>query len=169
MMSEVVINKPALSESGNKLQRRRVRSVSPFDELEQLFEGFFPSGRMQPLHREWPELSVSFEEGRIPKVDMLERDDAMIVRAELPGVEKDNLEISLAEESVTISAATKQESEDEKGDYHRREISRAAFSRTLPLPVAVQGDQAKASFKDGVLELTLPKVAPAKRHTIKVE
>ena len=136
-----------------------------------MFEGFFPHGWMRPTHGEWPAwagLEAPFE-GRMPKVDVMDRDDEVVVRAELPGVEKDDLDISLTDDSVTIKATTKQESEEEKGDYHRREISQGSFSRMIALPASVQGDQAKARFKDGILELTLPKKTPAKRHSIKVE
>ncbi len=170
-MNEVTANKPAVSDKAGKLQQQRVRAVNPFEEMDRLFESFFPRSWMQPVRREWPEwaeLTVPFE-GRIPKVDVVERDDSVVVRAELPGVDKKDLDISLTEDSVTITAEIKKESEEEKGDYHRREISRGSFSRSVTLPAAVQGDQAKADFKDGVLELTLPKAAPAKRHSIKVE
>ncbi|NOY62734.1 MAG: Hsp20/alpha crystallin family protein [Gammaproteobacteria bacterium] len=170
-MNETTTNRPAVSEKGGKLRQRRGRSVNPFEEMDRLFEGFFPSGWVQPVRSQWPEwseLGAPFE-GRTPKVDVVERDDSIVVRAELPGVDRDNLDISLTEDSVTISATTKQESTKEEGDYHRREISQGTFSRTVALPAAVQGDQAKASFKDGVLELVLPKAAPAKRHSIKVE
>ncbi len=170
-MNEVVTKQSVTPEKGVKLSQPRARALNPFEEMDRLFEGFFPRSWMQPLRRDWPEwaeASAPFE-GRVPKVDVVERDDAVVVRAELPGVCKDDLDISLTEDSVTISATTKQESESEEGDYHRREISRGSFARTVALPAAVQGDEAKASFNDGVLELTLPKAAPARRHTIKVE
>jgi HSP20 family protein len=99
----------------------------------------------------------------------MDRDKEVVVRAKLPGVEKDDLDISLTDDSVTIKASTRQESDEEEGDYHHREISRGSFSRTIALPASVQGDQAKAQFKDGILELTLSKAVPAKRHSIKVE
>ncbi|HEB63644.1 MAG TPA: Hsp20/alpha crystallin family protein [Gammaproteobacteria bacterium] len=171
-MNKETTNKPTVTQNSKKLQQQqRTRAMNPFDDMEQLFEGFFPRGWMQSMRRQWPEwaeLGAPFE-GRIPKVDVVEQDETVVVRAELPGVDKDHLDISLTEESVTISATTKQESEEEKGDYHRREISQGSFSRTVALPAMVQGEQAKASFKDGILELTLPKAAPAKRHNIKVE
>ncbi len=168
-MNEVVTKKRAAPATGVKRQQpQRVRAMNPFEEMDRLFEGFFPRGWMQPLRPEWAETAAPFE-GRIPKVDVVERDDSIVVRAELPGVKKDDMDISLTEDSVTITATTRQESEEEKGDYHRREISQGSFARTVALPAAVQGDEAKASFKDGVLELTLPKAAPARRHTIKVE
>ncbi len=170
-MNEVTSNKPAVSDKSGGLQQQRSRSINPFEEMDRLFESFFPRNWMQPLRREWPEwaeLNAPFE-GRTPKVDVLEKDDAVVVKAELPGVNKDDMDISVTEDHVSINATTKQEKEEEKGDYHRREISQGSFSRTVALPAAVQSDQAKASFKDGVLELTIPKAAPAKRHTIKVE
>jgi len=170
-MSKDLPNKTSTDEKGSNLQQQQHRAISPFEEMNRLFEGFFPHGWMHPMHREWPtwgSLEKSFE-GRMPKVDVMDRDNELVVRAELPGVEKDDLDISLTNDSVTIKATTKQESKEEKGDYHRREISQGSFSRTIALPASVQGDQAKAQFKDGVLELTLPKTTPAKRHNIKVE
>jgi len=164
-------DKDSSSTQGGELQPRRHRAINPFEEMDRIFEGFFPHGWMHPAQREWPTwagLKTPFE-GHIPKVDVVDRDGEVVIRAELPGVEKDNLDISLTDDSVTIKASTKQESEEEKGDYHRREISQGSFSRTIALPASVQGDQAKAKFKDGLLELTLPKKAPAKRHNIKVE
>ncbi len=170
-MNKQMSQKSTTPEAAGRMQHQRARALSPLDEMDRLFDSFFPRGWMQPLRRDWPEwgeLSAPFD-GRAPKVDVVERDNSVVVRAELPGMDKDNLDISLTEDSVTITATTKQESEEEKGDYHRREISQGSFSRMLALPAAVQSDQAKASFKNGVLELTLPKAAPAKRHSIKVE
>ncbi len=160
----------AVDKSG-EVQQKQSRPLTPFDEMERIFESFFPRGWMRPMRWEWPEWSISETPftGLTPKVDLVERDKEIVIRAELPGVDKDNLDISLTDDSVTINATTSKESEEEKGDYHRREISRGSFSRTLALPSAVKADDTKASFKDGVLELILQKQAPAKRHSIKVE
>jgi HSP20 family protein len=92
-----------------------------------------------------------------------------VIRAELPGVKKEDLDVSITGDRVTIRATSSHEEAEEKGDYYRKELSRGVFSRTVPLPCAVQGDQSKATFKDGVMELLLPKVEPAKRQRIKVE
>lgn len=105
----------------------------------------------------------------MPKVDVIDRDDEVVVRAEIPGVAKDDLDISVTDNTVTIKGETKRESKEEKGDYYRCEISRGTFARTLPLPANVDSDSAKAKFEDGVLELTIPKVEKAKRRTIKVD
>lgn len=167
-MSEQAINKTTSPENAGILQQRQGRSLSPFAEIDRLFEGFFPSGWIRPLHHTWPELAAPFT-GRAPKVDIVERDKEFVVRAELPGVDKNNLDVTLTDDSVTIKATAKKENEEEAGDYHHREISQGSFSRKVTLPIAVQSDNAQAVFKNGVLTLTLPKLAPAKRHSIKVE
>ena len=89
--------------------------------------------------------------------------------AELPGVSKEDLDVSVSEKTVTIKASTRREEEKEEGDYHRREISTGLYSRTLSLPAAVEGENARAEFKDGVLRLTLPKSEESKRISIQVE
>ncbi|MCK4586698.1 MAG: Hsp20/alpha crystallin family protein [Gammaproteobacteria bacterium] len=147
------------------------RVMSPFEEMDRLFEGHFPSGWMRPFHwprPSWGELSAPFE-GKMPKVDVIERDNEIVVKAELPGVDKKDLDISVTKNTVTIQGSTSHEEKEEKGDVYRCEISRGSYSRTLTLPAEVNEEKAKAKFKDGILELTLPKVEKAKRRTIKVE
>jgi HSP20 family protein len=91
------------------------------------------------------------------------------VRAELPGVSKDEISISLTADAITIQAQSRQEEADEKGDYRRREIRSNAFSRSLSLPAEVDTEAAKASFKDGVLEINLPKAAAAKGRQVPID
>jgi HSP20 family protein len=105
----------------------------------------------------------------MPKVDVIDRDEEVVVRAEVPGVEKDDLEVSVSDNTVTIKGETKHEQKEEKGNYFRSEISRGSFTRTVTLPGVVDTDKAKASFKDGVLELTMPKGEKARRRTVKVD
>lgn len=147
------------------------RALSPFEEMERLFEGMVPRGWLRPTHWEWPSISGLAHpfEGRMPKVDIIDRDSEVVVKAELPGVKKEDIDISVSDNSVTIRGCTSHESEEEKGDYYRMEMSRGEFARTVTLPAEVDSDKAKASFSDGVLELTLPKVTKSKRRTITVE
>ena len=147
------------------------RTMSPFEEMERLFEGYFPRGWMRPFHWErpsWGELGAPFE-GKTPRVDIVDRDNELVVKAELPGVDKKDLDISMTDNTVTIKGSTSHEEKEEKGDYYRSEMSRGSYSRTLALPSDVEADKAKAKFKDGVLELTLPKLKKAKRRSVKVE
>lgn len=147
------------------------RNLSPFAEMEQMFEQMFSSNWMRPFNWETPSYSRMAQPfgGKMPKVDVIDRDDEIMVRAELAGVDKKDLDISLANNTVTIKGSSKQEQKEEKGDYYRCEISQGSFSRTLALPADIDTDKAKASFKDGLLELTLPKLKSAQKRSIKVE
>jgi len=147
------------------------RALSPFEEMDRLFEDYFSRGWMRPFRWEWPSLGEMAKpfEGKMPKVDVIERDDEVVVKAELPGVDKKDLDVSVTENSVTIKGTTSHEEKEEKGDYYRCEISRGAYARTVTLPSYVDADKAKASFKDGVLELKLPKVEKSKRRNIEIK
>ena len=108
-------------------------------------------------------------EGKTPSVDVIEKDDEVIVKAELPGVDKKDLDISVTNNTVTIKGSTSHEEKEEKGDYYRSEISRGSYSRTLSLPAEVDEEKTKAKFKNGILKLTLPKLKKSKRHNVKVD
>ena len=159
-------------ESKQELQKAEPRrALSPFEEMDRMFDDFFSRGWMRPFRWEWPsmgEMAKPFE-GKMPKVDVIERDDEVVVKAELPGVDKKDLDVSVTENSVTIKGSTSHEEKEEKGDFYRCEISRGAYARTVGLPAYVDADKAKASFKDGVLELKLPKVEKSKRRSIEIK
>lgn len=106
--------------------------------------------------------------GAMPSVDVIDRDDEVLVRAAVPGYKKEEIEISVSNSTLTIKGETKSEQKEEKGDYYRCEISQGSFSRTIELPANVDEANARASMKDGMLELTLPKLEKAKRHTISI-
>jgi HSP20 family protein len=143
--------------------------MNPFEEMERLFEASFPVGWLRPWR--WPtfnEMAAPFE-GRIPKVDVIDRENEVLVRAELPGVSKDDIEVSLTDHTVLIKGSTSKEEKEEQGNYYRRETTRGEFSRTVTLPADVDTEKAIAKFKDGVLELTMPKSEKTKRRSIKVD
>jgi HSP20 family protein len=147
------------------------RVLAPFDEMDRLFDRMLPRNWLRPMRFEWPawaEHMAPFE-GKTPHVDIIDREAEIVIRAELPGVKKDDLDVSLSDNSVTIRGTMKKEETEEKGEYYRREMSYGEFSRTLALPSEVDRDKAKAKFKDGVLELTLPKAETAKRNSIRIE
>ncbi|MDH5472398.1 MAG: Hsp20/alpha crystallin family protein [Gammaproteobacteria bacterium] len=147
---------------------RPSRLMTPFDELDRMFDELMSRGWMSPFRLGRSHLSAPFE-GRTPDVDMVNRDDEIFIKAELPGVDKDDVEITLTDRTVTIKGSTRAEEKEEKGDYYRCEISQGSFSRTLSLPDQVDTDKAKAKFKHGVLKLTLPKVKSSKRANVKIE
>ena len=147
------------------------RALSPFEEMDRLFDAFSSHNWFRPFQMEWPRLNkaaIPFE-GKIPDVDIIERDDEIVLKAEMPGVEKKDIDISVTQNSVTIKGTTSHEEKEEKGDYYRCEIARGSYARTMSLPADVDETKSKASYKDGVLQLTLPKLQKSKRHSIKVE
>ena len=93
----------------------------------------------------------------------------MPLRAELAGVDKKDVDVSLTDSTVTIKGSTRREEKEEKGNYYRCEISRGSFAHTVSLPVEVDDSKAKAIFKDGLLEISVPKKEKAKRHSITVQ
>ncbi len=152
------------------VQRAPARLLSPFEEMERMFESIFPRGWLRPARWDWPEwseLAAPFG-GRAPKVDVVERDEEILVKAELPGVDKKDLDVSVTDNTLTIKATTREESEKEEGEYHRREIVTGSFARSILLPAEVDGNKARATFRDGLLELSIPKVAKARRRRIEV-
>lgn len=151
--------------SRGKLERMP-RPVSPFGEIERLFDDFFGRRWMRPFGWERPFADFS-EIG--PNVDVIDRDDEVVVRAEVPGFRKEDIEVSVSGDLLTLSGTTDREEKEEKGNYYRAEIARSAFSRTMTLPAEVDDSKAKASMRDGLLELTLPKVERSRRRTITIE
>jgi len=145
--------------------------LGPWDEMEHWFNEFGRRGWLHPLNREWPQQREGFTAfaGKLPKVDLIDRENEVIVRAELPGINKDDVEVTIDEYSVTIKAVTKHEKEKEEGEYYRREMSSGEYQRTLALPTTVDEEKAQATFTGGVLELTLPKLEKTHRKTVKVE
>jgi len=169
-MSKVAKLKP---ESERKEVRRvePTRTLTPFEEFDRYFENLFPRGWLRPFRWEWPtlqEAATPFGD-KLPKVDIIDREKEVLVRAEVPGVDKDKLNISVAETSLTIKGTSHHEAKEEKGDYFRCETTHGEFARTIALPAEVDSEHTKAKYKDGVLEITLPKVKKAHRHAVTID
>ena len=167
-----MVTKEKRREKESTLQPRTTSTMTnQWSEMERWFDEVGRQGWLHPLSWDWPkEMKVAAPfEGRMPRVDMVDRDGEIVIRAELPGVKKDDIEVTLSEHTVTIEAHTAIEAKEEKEEYYRREMSRGDFRRTLTLPCSVDDAKAKAGFTDGVLELTLPKMEKTSRRTLKVE
>lgn len=154
-----------LTVSKGKVERLP-RLYSPFEEMERMFGDFFTSRWPRPFSWARP-LTEMPEVG--PNVDVIDRDDEVVVRAEVPGFRKEEIEVSVSGDLLTLKGETSREEKEEKGNYYRSEIFRGAFTRTVALPAAVDESKAKAAMKDGVLELSLPKLERSKRRTIKID
>ena len=145
---------------------------SPFEEeMERWFDDFLPHRFMHPFRENWPVWQdfETYKKGRFPKTDIIDRDNKIIIRSELPGVKKDDLDISLKDNILTIKASSKHEEDKKDDEYHRREISRGEYQRSFRLQENINSDKIKSSFKDGILQLEIPKEKPAKRQNIKIE
>jgi HSP20 family protein len=164
MAKEVEETKPVV-------RRRAEMEPSRLSDVERMFEGWFEDFWAKPFPRLWrPSLarlrSISLE---APALDFYEEKDDLIVKAEIPGLTKDEIDISLEGNTLTIKGEKKEEEEVKEEDYYRCERSYGAFSRSIDLPVAVQTDKVNASFKNGVLEIRLPKTEEAKKNVVKVK
>jgi HSP20 family protein len=105
---------------------------------------------------------------RVPSLDVVDRDNEVLVRAEIPGIEKKDIDVSLNDNVLTIKGQSSKEEKEEKGDYYRREISSSSFARSVTVPANLDISKTVANLKDGVLEVRLPKVEASKRHSISV-
>ena len=146
--------------------------ASPWQEMEHWFDEFGRQGWLHPFSWERPTRLLETGApvaGRTSREDMVEREGEVVIHAALPGVKKDDVEVTLAENTVTIEAHTRHEKDEESGKFYRREMSRGDFQRTLTLPCRIDAEEAKASFADGMLELTLPKVEKTTGTKVQVE
>lgn len=158
----------AKKESKEIVKTEPARALSHFEEMERRFEDLFrrPFSLLEPSW--WPRLRMPEMEEVAPKVDIFEEGDNFVVKAEIPGMKKEEIEVNLTDDMVTISGEKKKEEKVEKKDYYRLERSYGSFSRSFRLPKEVQSDKAKATFKDGVLEVKVPKTEEAKKKEKKV-
>jgi HSP20 family protein len=117
------------------------------------------------------DLSTLFSEGRefLPAFDVSETEKQLIVKAEVPGMDKEDIDISLSDGVLTIKGEKRQEREDKNEHYHTAERRYGAFSRTMPLPVEVDTNKVDATYKEGVLKIILPKSETAKAKKIEVK
>jgi HSP20 family protein len=127
------------------------------EEMNRYFDDFFGEQRRGLAEGAW-----------LPAVDVSETDSEMVVRAELPGMTQDDIEVNLQDNVLTLKGEKKQEKKEEKENYHRVERSYGSFSRSFTLPAGVNQDEVKATFKDGVLEIAMPKTEEAKPKKIAI-
>ncbi len=143
-----------------------VRRVASFrDEVDNLFNLAF--GRLTGPAAE-PDRSLQFLEGWFPAVDVYEDKDNLLVRAELPGMKKEDIDISLHEGFLTLSGERKGEEKQEGSETYRSERWLGRFHRTISLPCSVVPDKIKATYTDGILTVSMPKAEEAKPKQIAI-
>jgi HSP20 family protein len=127
-------------------------------EMDQLFENFFERGPV----RAW-------ERALEPAVEVSDTKDNVVVKAQVPGMSKDNIQVNITDDTLTLKGEMKEEEKKEEKNYYRQEFRYGAFSRTITLPAAVQADKATAQLKDGILEISIPKSEETKVKQIPVQ
>ena len=145
------------------------RALSPFEDMERRIEEFFrrPFSLFGPS---WlPRLGMPEFEEISPTVDIFEEGHDIVMKAELPGMKKEDIEVNITDDIITLSGEKKKEEKIEKKNYHRLERSYGSFVRSFRLPTEVQTEQVKAQFKDGILEIRVPKTEEAKKKEKKVQ
>ena len=154
-----------------KGQESKKGALTPFEDMERAFERFMRGSWLRPLAWNTPLWRDMMEplQGRLTRTDVIDRDEDFLVRTEVPGVDKKDIEVSLAGDMLTIKGKVEHEEKEQKRDYYRCEISQGAFSRTVHVPGKFDASKVNASLKDGMLEVRLPKLEVTKRRNIKVE
>lgn len=131
------------------------------EDMDRIFGGIAPE--TQTSH--W------IVEGATPSVDVYEQDNNVIVKAEVPGLSKDDLEVTATEDSICLRGEFKQDEEVKEEGFYRRERRFGKFQRLIPMPSAIKRDEVKATFKDGILQITAPmsEEAEAKEMRVPIE
>ena len=136
-----------------KEQQQGRQFLSPLVQMDRLFDEVFRRPFFSGI---LSQRGSGLDEPYLP-VDIYEDKESVILKAEIPGIKKENLDIQLTADSITISGQKSSEEKVEQKDYFRLERSYGSFTRRFQLPVETQTDKARASFKDGVLEVRIPK------------
>ncbi|MDJ0796584.1 MAG: Hsp20/alpha crystallin family protein [Calothrix sp. MO_167.B12] len=132
------------------------------DTLERRFNSLFDDFSPITRWKEWTKFS------EVPAAEISETDDAIHLKLEIPGMEAKDLDIQVAEDSVAISGERKSESKTEEKGFTKSEFYYGKFHRVIPLPTNIQNNNVSAEYKDGVLNLTLPKLDVEKQKVVKV-
>lgn len=143
------------------IQWRPFREVTRLrNEMDRLWDDYFGPGRraFRPMEEAW-----------IPAVDVAEAADKITVKAEIPGMEAKDIEISMVGDTLSIKGEKKSEREEKDENYHMVERTYGSFNRTMKLPAAVDPDKVEATYKNGVLTVTLPKQEEVKPKAIEIK
>ena len=172
--SKIPVETAAPSESPSPSESRPRRPLEGLrQEIDRLFDDFGIGAWRSPVRSSFFDIDP-FRRAKaafsgVPAVDVTETEKGYKVVAELPGMDEKNIEVKITNGMLTIKGQKQEEKEEEKQDYYLRERSFGSFERTFPVPDGVELDQVDASFKKGVLTVTLPKTVEAQKPVKKIE
>jgi HSP20 family protein len=162
----------ATARTSNLTRREPTRVANAFgalerlaDEMDRVFDdfGLGRSWLAPRWNRNWPGASLRGADLWAPQIEVHQRNNEIVVRADLPGMKKEDVSIEVTDNDITISGERRQEEESERGGIYRSERSYGSFCRTIPLPDGAMTDQARATFTNGVLEIAMPAPPPETR------
>jgi HSP20 family protein len=155
----------ASSRAEQKLGRTVQHDAAPRKEMDRMFEDF-------GVGRRWgispQSTTVGMPAVWTPEIEVFQKGDQLTIRTDLPGLKKDEVSVDIAERGITIHGERKREHEEEREGIYRSERSYGSFYRTIPLPEGAITEQAKAQFRDGVLEITLPTPPATKGRRLEI-
>jgi HSP20 family protein len=131
----------------------------PFGEMDRFFN--------EPFFSNFPSLTRPM--GFDLAVDVYEEKDNVVAKMSLPGLKSEDVEVSIEDNTLTVTGRREEEKETKDKEYYSKEIRRGAFSRTVALPTSVKADKAEAKFADGMLTITVPVIEGAKEKAVKVK
>ena len=131
--------------------------IRELGDMNRLFDRFFEGRVANATARRW-----------IPAMDLVETDDHLVLRGDLPGMTEDDIDIEIKDNVLTVSGERKSDHEEKGEGFHRVERSFGSFSRSLTLPQGIDADQVEANFDKGVLEVRVPKPAEAKPTRVQI-
>lgn len=126
---------------------------NPFREMDNFFND------MNSFVERFP---FGFGKFSVPRVDVYQTEKDVVVKAEIPGVSKEDLDVYIEDNVIRLSGETRRDDEFKDDNIYRSERYYGRFSRTIPLPVEVQSEKARAEYKDGILKITVPKAETSK-------
>ena len=133
------------------------------DEMDRMFDDFgFGRRGLQPLRQETAGTLWA------PQVETFQKDNELTIRADLPGLKREDVTVEINDRDICIHGERKHESDEERDGYYHSERSYGSFSRTIPLPEGAITEQAKATFRDGVLEITMPAPPASKGRRLEI-
>jgi len=169
---EIMVSQKPANSLGESSKTHKPPTFASFEEVEHLFERLMPTNWIRPMGWNWPlwgALDESLEHIRVPQLDIVDRDKEILIRVEMPGVDKKDIQVSLNNSTLNISGSVSRESREQHKDYIRSEITRGNFSRRLAIPEGVDTAKIGASLRDGILEITLPKEPATQRRAVEVK
>ena len=154
--------------SENALQtKKKTAPVTPFSSLQRALNGVFEDFEHKfglapsPFRGEWQGLYS-------PELDVVEEDKRIVVKAEIPGVGEEDIEVTVQNGNLSLRGEKRSDQEEERNGYYRRERHFGSFSRTIPLPCEIEKDKVTAKFKAGVLTIDLPKTPESQSASRKI-